>query len=482
MSNLEKYQLVVGLEVHAQLSTKSKLFCADDTSFGSAPNTQVSPISLAHPGTLPKLNQKAVELAVKLGIALHCEIESFNYFARKNYFYPDLPKGYQISQHTAPICKGGTVLIDSQEGMKNIQLNRIHIEEDAGKSIHDVDNDYTLIDLNRAGTPLVEIVTEPVIHSAEDAFLFLTELRKTLRWLDVCDGNMEEGSMRCDANISIRLKGDLTLGKRVEVKNLNSIRNVKRAIDIEFERLVALTENKESITQETRSYDADNNSTFSLRTKEDAEDYRYFPEPDLPPFIITQTYIDDIKSSMPALPYQVKNKYINEYGLSDYDASVICSDKEDVLFFESIIKYSQDFKAVANWMLGPLKYYCNENGIGFSAFPLSAELIADLISLTSSGKLSFNNASGKVLQALIVNPNQSANEAASALNLIQESDSSELMKWIEQVIIDMPEKVKEYKSGKKGLIGLFSGEVKKRSKGKADMQLVNQLLQEKLNQ
>jgi len=482
LSIFEKYQLVVGLEVHAQLSTKSKLFCADDTSFGSAPNTQVSPISLAHPGTLPKLNQKAVELAVKLGIALNCEIESYNYFARKNYFYPDLPKGYQISQHTAPICKGGTVSITSQEGIKNIQLNRIHIEEDAGKSIHDADDNYTLIDLNRAGTPLVEIVTEPVIHSAEDAFLFLTELRKTLRWLDVCDGNMEEGSMRCDANISIRLKGDLTLGKRVEVKNLNSIRNVKRAIDIEFERLVTLTENNESFTQETRSYDADNNSTFSLRTKEDAEDYRYFPEPDLPPFIITQTYIDDIKSSMPALPNQVKSKYINEFGLSDYDASVICSDKEDVLFFESVIKYSQDFKSVANWMLGPLKYYCNENGIGFSAFPLSHELIAELIALTSSGKLSFNNASGKVLQALITNPNQKANEAASALNLIQESDSSELMKWIEQVINDMPEKVKEYKSGKKGLIGLFSGEVKKRSKGKADMQLVNQLLQEKLNQ
>lgn len=482
MSIFEKYQLVVGLEVHAQLSTKSKLFCADDSSFGSPPNTQVSPISLAHPGTLPKLNQKAVELAVKLGIALNCEIESYNYFARKNYFYPDLPKGFQISQHTAPICKGGTISITSQEGIKNIQLNRIHIEEDAGKSIHDADDNYTLIDLNRAGTPLVEIVTEPVIHSAEDAFLFLTELRKTLRWLDVCDGNMEEGSMRCDANISIRLKGDLTLGKRVEVKNLNSIRNVKRAIDIEFERLVTLTENNESFTQETRSYDADNNSTFSLRTKEDAEDYRYFPEPDLPPFMITQTYIDDITSSMPALPNQVKSKYINEFGLSDYDASVICSDKEDVLFFESVIKYSQDFKSVANWMLGPLKYYCNENGIGFSAFPLSHESIAELIALTSSGKLSFNNASGKVLQALITNPNQKANEAASALNLIQESDSSELMKWIEQVINDMPEKVKEYKSGKKGLIGLFSGEVKKRSKGKADMQLVNQLLQEKLNQ
>lgn len=472
----------MGLEVHAQLSTKSKLFCADDTSFGSAPNTQVSPISLAHPGTLPKLNKKAVELAVKLGIALHCEIELYNYFARKNYFYPDLPKGFQISQHTAPICKGGSVSITSQEGIKNIILNRIHIEEDAGKSIHDVDSNYSLIDLNRAGTPLVEIVTEPCIQSAEDAFLFLTELRKTLRWLDVCDGNMEEGSMRCDANISVRLKGDSALGKRVEVKNLNSIRNVKRAIDIEFERLVDLTENKESITQETRSYDADNNSTFSLRTKEDAEDYRYFPEPDLPPFIITQAYIDDIKSTMPALSNQVKNKYINEFGLSDYDASVICSDKDDVFFFESVIKYSQDFKAVANWMLGPLKYYCNENGIGFSAFPLSHKAIAELIALTSSGKLSFNNASGKVLQALIINPNQTANEAATVLNLIQESDSSELMKWIEQVINDMPEKVNEFKSGKKGLIGLFSGEVKKRSKGKADMQLVNQLLQEKLNQ
>lgn len=468
--------MVVGLEVHAQLSTKSKLFCADGTSFGSFPNTQVSPISLAHPGTLPKLNQKAVELAVKLGIALQCEIETYNFFARKNYFYPDLPKGYQISQHTAPICKGGKVLIVSKDGLKNIQLNRIHIEEDAGKSIHDADRNYSLIDLNRAGTPLVEIVTEPMIHSADDAFLFLTELRKTLRWLDVCDGNMEEGSMRCDANISIRLKGDDKLGKRVEVKNLNSIRHVKRAIDIEFERLVALIENNESITQETRSYDADNNVTFSLRTKEDAEDYRYFPEPDLPPFIITQTYIDDITSKMPTLPYQVKSKYIHEFGLSDYDASMICSDKEDVLFFESVIKYSQDFKAVANWMLGPLKYYCNENRIAFSKFPISSELIADLITLTSSGKLSFNNASGKVLQALITNPHQSAYEAASNLNLIQESDESEVIKWIEEVVNNMPEKVNEYKSGKKGLIGLFSGEVKRRSKGKADMQLVNQLL------
>jgi len=482
LSTTDKYELVVGLEIHAQLSAKSKLFCGDDTLFGSAPNTQVSPVSLAHPGTLPRLNQKAIELAVRLGVALDCKIESYNYFARKNYFYPDLPKGYQISQHTAPICKGGSLAIVSQNGIKNIELNRIHIEEDAGKSIHDADEHFTLIDLNRAGTPLVEIVTEPVIHSAEDAFSFLTALRKTLRWLEVCDGNMEEGSMRCDANISIRQKGDCTLGKRVEVKNLNSIRNVKRAIEIEFERLVTLTENNQPIVQETRSYDADKNVTFSLRTKEDAEDYRYFPEPDLPPFIITKDYIEDIASTMPELPDQVKTRYINEFGLSEYDASVICSDKEDVIFFESLIKCTREYKAVANWMLGPLKYYCNEKNISFSNFPLPERLIAELIDLTVSGKLSFSNASGKVLQALIADPSQTAVATATSMNLIQESNSDELSKWVEEVMAAMPEKVIEYKSGKKGLIGLFSGEVKKRSKGKADMQLVNALLLQKLNQ
>ena len=285
--NPDKYQVVIGLEVHAQLLTKTKLFCADSTTFGSEPNTQVSPISLAHPGTLPKMNKHAIELAVKLGLALHCEIERHNYFARKNYFYPDLPKGYQVSQHTAPICKGGYLSITTAEIQTNIQLNRIHLEEDAGKSIHDIDADYTCIDLNRAGVPLLEIVTEPCIHSAEEAFVFLTELRKIVRWLNVCDGNMEEGSMRCDANISIRLKGETILGKRVEVKNLNSIRNVKKAIEIEQERLIALTEKNEPVIQETRSFDADNNITFSLRSKEEADDYRYFPEPDLPPFSVS---------------------------------------------------------------------------------------------------------------------------------------------------------------------------------------------------
>ena len=478
--NTDKYELVVGLEVHAQLQTKSKLFCTDSTAFGAEPNTQVSPVSLAHPGTLPKMNSKAIELAVKLGLALHCTIERNNYFARKNYFYPDLPKGYQVSQHTAPVCKGGYVSIISADTTKNIQLNRIHLEEDAGKSLHDIDPEYTCIDLNRAGIPLLEIVTEPCIHSAADAFSFLTELRKTVRWLAVCDGNMEEGSMRCDANISIRLKGESALGKRVEVKNLNSIRNVKKAIEIEQERLIALAENNEAIIQETRSFDADRQITFSLRSKEDADDYRYFPEPDLPPFTISDAYIDSVRNYMPVLPEQLKNKFINDYALPANDAAIICHDKEEAHFFESLAKLTSNKKAAANWLLGPIKSYCNENNITINSFPLNAEAIASLIDLTESGQVNFNNASAKIMQELIRNPSSSAAEIAVSLNLVQEKNESSIEKWVDEVLASMPEKVKEYKNGKKGLIGLFAGEVKKQSKGKADMALVNKLLSEKL--
>lgn len=476
-----KYQVVIGLEVHAQLLTNSKLFCSDSTAFGASPNTQVSPVSLAHPGTLPVMNKKAIELAIKLGLALHCDIERFNYFARKNYFYPDLPKGYQVSQHTAPICKQGYVKIKSGDNEKNVALNRIHIEEDAGKSIHDADEQYTCIDLNRAGVPLLEIVTEPCIHSADEAFAFLTELRKIVRWLNVCDGNMEEGSMRCDANISIRLMGDEKLGKRVEVKNLNSIRNVKKAIEIEVERLINITEKGATIIQETRSFDADNNTTFSLRSKEEADDYRYFPEPDLPPFTVTDKMINDVASSMPMMPDQLKEKYVAEYGLTGYDAATICNDKEDVEFFESLIQHTAHYKAAANWLLGPLKFYCNEKGISIATFPLPTVTIADLITLTESGQVNFNNASTKILSSLIENPSSSPLQTAQQLNLIQESNEDAVTAWVDTVITSMPEKVKEFKSGKKGLIGLFAGEVKKISKGKADMQLVNKLLAEKLN-
>ena len=291
MDIFETYELVIGLEVHAQLKTESKLFCGDSTAFGAPPNTHVSPITLAHPGTLPRINEKAISYAIKMGLACHCSIARYNYFARKNYFYPDLPKGYQVSQHTTPICAGGQVPIIIDGSEKIIRLNRIHLEEDAGKSIHDADPDFTCVDYNRAGTPLIEIVTEPDLRSADEAFAYVTEVRKLVRYLDICDGNMEEGSLRCDANVSVRKRGDTKLGTKVEVKNLNSIRNVKRAIEVEAARLVSILESGGTVVQETRSYDANNNTTFATREKEDADDYRYFPEPDLAPFQLEEDFI-----------------------------------------------------------------------------------------------------------------------------------------------------------------------------------------------
>lgn len=477
----EKYEVVVGLEVHAQLLTSSKLFCGDAASFGAAPNTHISPITLAHPGTLPKMNKKAIEYAIKLGLALNCEIEQQNYFARKNYFYPDLPKGYQISQHTTPICKNGQVPIRVGDAVRNIRLNRIHIEEDAGKSLHDVDENYTAIDLNRAGVPLLEIVSEPDIHSSDEAFAYVTALRKLVRWLNICDGNMEEGSMRCDANISIRLKGETKLGTRVEVKNLNSIRNVKRAIDLEVDRLIDIVESGGIIKQETRSYDADNNTTFALRSKEEADDYRYFPDPDLTPFNITDEYLNEIKASLPALPETLEQKYQQVFQLPVYDAQFICSDKSTVEYFESIIKHTSNYKAAANWMMGPVKSFLNDHGIEITEFKLSPENVADLIKLVDDGKVNFSVASTKIFQALMQHPAKNALQIATEQNLLQESDSGAVEAWVSEAISKMPDKVNEYKKGKKGLIGLFAGEVKKISKGKADMQIVNKLLAEKLN-
>lgn len=472
---------MIGLEVHTQLLTQSKLFCGDSAAFSTDPNTHISPITLAHPGTLPKMNAKAIEYAIKLGLALHCEIEQHNYFARKNYFYPDLPKGYQVSQHTTPICKNGLVPIKVNGTERNIRLNRIHMEEDAGKSLHDVDENYTSIDLNRAGVPLLEIVSEPDMHSSEEAFAYITELRKMVTWLGICDGNMEEGSMRCDANISIRLKGETKLGTRVEVKNLNSIRNVKRAIDVEVERLIGLVENGQPIIQETRSYDADNNSTFSLRTKEDADDYRYFPEPDLAPFYITDDYLVKIKNELPVLPNDLKSRYMNDLKLSDYDAAVLCDDKDQAAYFEAVIKHTGNYKAVANWLLGPVKSHLNDHGIAYNTFSLPAEKLASLIELVEKGVLNFGIASSRVFPVLLAGPEKEPVQIATELNLVQETDTGSIEQWVDEAIAKMPDKVKQYQSGKKGLIGLFAGEVKKLSKGKADMQLVNTMLEKKLN-
>lgn len=480
MSWNDKYEAVIGLEVHAQLATSSKLFCGDSTAFGAAPNTHISPITMGHPGTLPKTNQKAVEYAIRMGLACGCEIEKDNYFARKNYFYPDLPKGYQISQHTTPICKGGYVTIQTPTGERKVQLNRIHMEEDAGKSIHDLDEAFTCIDLNRAGTPLVEIVTEPDLFSADEAWQYVTEVRRLVRWIGICDGNMEEGSLRCDANVSIRLKGETKLGTKVEVKNLNSIRNVKKAIEYEIERMVALVEKGGTVQQQTRSFDATTDTTFAIRDKEEANDYRYFPDPDLAPFHLTDEFIQTVQSALPALPAELKKQYQTNYGLSAYDAGQLCDEKETADYFTAAISHTQQYKAVANWMLGPLRQYLNENGSSFSALTLSAERLAELIKMVEDGKVNFSVASSKLLPALL-NGEGSPMAIAEKLNLLQVSDSNELETWVNGALESMPDKVAEYKKGKKGLIGLFVGEVKKRSQGKADPKIVTQLLEQKLN-
>ena len=479
MSDFEKYEAVIGLEVHAQLQTASKLFSGDSTTFGAEPNTHISPITLGHPGTLPKINKKAIEYAVKMGLVCHCEINNFNYFARKNYFYPDLPKGYQVSQHTTPICKGGYVTIRTSTGERNVQLNRIHLEEDAGKSIHDADENYTCIDYNRAGVPLIEIVTEPDMNSAEEAFQYVSEIRKMVRWIDVCDGNMEEGSLRCDANVSVRLKGETTLGTKVEVKNLNSIRNVKKAIEYEIERLISLKEKGEKIIQQTRSFDADTDTTFAIRDKEEANDYRYFPEPDLSPMHLTKEYVANIQSKFPSLPNELFSKY-QSLGLSEYDSRQLSEEKATADYFEKAMQFSNNYKAIANWMTGPLRQVINDQHISFSLLTVSPESLVQLITIIDEGKVNFSVASLKILPELLQNPSRKPLEIATELNLIQVSESDDIEQWVNEVIDKMPDKVAEYKKGKKGLIGLFVGEVKKISKGKADPKITTQLLEEKL--
>ncbi len=481
MTSSKQYEAVIGLEVHAQLATNSKLFCSDATTYGASPNTQISPITMGHPGSLPKTNKKAVEFAIKMGLACGSTIVKENYFARKNYFYPDLPKGYQISQHTTPICAGGKVQIKAEGQKRFVQLNRIHLEEDAGKSIHDIDPTHTLIDLNRAGTPLIEIVTEPDLYSAEEAFAYVTEIRKLVQWLGICDGNMEEGSLRCDANVSVRLKGEKKLGTRVEVKNLNSIRNVKKAIEFEITRLIEILESGGTITQQTRSFDASNDTTFAIRDKEEANDYRYFPDPDLAPFVLSETYIDAIKTGLPILPDALEEKLMKQYQLNSYDATQICESLNTVKYFEATAKHTTNYKSVANWMLGPIKSYLNEVGLEFVSIALEPATLADLIKLIDAGQLNFSVAASKILPQLIDGTKTDVLAVANDLNLLQVNDEAALEAWIDAAIASMPDKVIEYQKGKKGLIGLFIGAVKKISKGQADPNKVSELLIQKLN-
>lgn len=483
MTDLEqKYQLVIGLEVHAQLATATKLFCGDSAAFGGDPNTHISPITLAYPGTLPKLNRKAVEYAIRMGLACHCRISSKSWFARKHYFYPDLPKGYQTSQHINNICQGGGVKIWVGGLERTVALHHIHLEEDAGKSIHDADPDKTAIDHNRAGVPLIEIVSEPDLFSADEAYAYVTEIRKLVRFLGICDGNMEEGSLRCDANISIRPRGATKLGTRVEVKNLNSIRNVKRAIEFEAKRMMEMAERGEEIEQQTRSFDAETGTTFALRSKEEANDYRYFPDPDLPPFIITQQQLDQIIAAMPELPETVQQRFIGQYQLPAYDARLLSEEKELVDYFEAVVQHNQDYKSTANWLLGPVKAWLNEKALPLEKFPLQPQQLAKLVTLVASGKISFSSASSRLLPRLLEQPDADPAELASSLNLLQTAGTGEIEQWIAEVLGRMPEKVAEYRKGKKGLIGLFMGEVKKISKGKADPKMTTTLLEQKLNE
>ena len=477
----DKYEAVIGLEIHAQLQTNTKAYSADRNEYGATPNTNVSVITLGHPGTLPKYNKKGVNFAIKMGLACESEITRDMIFARKNYFYPDLPKGYQITQDKTPICTGGFVQIKDDEGnKKDIELTRIHLEEDAGKSIHDLDPYNTLIDLNRAGVPLIEIVTEPQIKSSQEAYNYVSEVRKLVRYLDICDGNMEEGSLRCDANVSVMLKGSDTFGNRTEVKNMNSIRNVQRAIEFEIKRQIDLIEQGETIVTETRSFNAANNSTISMRSKEAANDYRYFPEPDLQPINVTQDYIDKVNELMPPLPNFLLNKYINELNLSEYDAQVLTDDKDIALYFEEVIKNTKNYKSASNWVTVNIKSFLNDKAIEIKEFTVSPVKISDLIELIDSGKISNSVASQKVFPILIENPEKSPLKIAEENNLIQNSNQDEISALITKAIEKYPDKVAEYKSGKKGLLGLFMGEVMKLSQGKADPKIANQQLREQL--
>lgn len=477
-----KYTVVVGLEVHAQLLTSSKIFAADSTLFGDAPNTNISVITLGHPGTLPKLNKKVVEYAIRMGLACHCEISRYNIFDRKNYFYPDLPKGYQITQDKTPICGGGYIPVKLSSGeQKTIRLNRIHLEEDAGKSMHLEGEPETLVDFNRAGVPLIEVVTEPDIRGSEEAYVLLTEIRKLVRYLDICDGNMEEGSLRCDANVSVMPCGSKEYGKKVEVKNMNSIRNVQRAIDYEAERQILELEKGHTISSETRTFDATTGTTAAIRTKEELNDYRYFPEPDLSPFVVSDEWLEEIRASMPSLPYELHQKFVQEYQLPEYDADVLTDTKEIAFYFDALCSKTRHYKAASNWMMGPVKSYLNESGVAMDQFPLQPEQLTELIELVATEKVSFAIASQKAFPYMLEHPQKSAIQAMEELNLKQDSSTDSIKPLIEEVLAEFPQKVQEYKNGKKGLLGMFMGEVMKRSKGKANPKVANELLRKELS-
>ena len=476
---MQQYETVIGLEVHVQLNTVSKIFCADDTTFGGAPNSHISAISLAHPGTLPRLNRQVVESAVKLGLALGCRINQHSIFDRKNYFYPDLPKGYQITQDKQPVCIGGSVKI----GERTVRIHHIHMEEDAGKSIHDQDPNDTLIDLNRAGVPLLEIVTEPDLRSAAETAAFMEEIRRMVRWVGVSDGNMEEGSMRCDVNISVRKAGAEKFGQRCEIKNVNSMRFARKAIEFESERQIGVLENGGTVDQQTRGFDPATGATYPQRDKEDAHDYRYFPEPDLPPVLLTDQHLANIKNEMPELPAAIFERFTGVLQLSEYDAQQLTQERETANWFSDLTQNTTPAAAknLANLVINKLLPWSVQEGKALSDCPVPQVSWHTFVALIESGKISASAAYQRLFPALLEAPPADPEQLANDLQLIQSADTDFLDGIVNDVLSRFPDKVTEYQKGKKGLIGMFMGEVMKLAKGKADPKATQKILEERLN-
>jgi aspartyl-tRNA(Asn)/glutamyl-tRNA(Gln) amidotransferase subunit B len=478
----KKFEMVIGLEVHAHLMTESKMFCGCSTRFGAEPNTQVCPICLGMPGVLPVPNIKAVELAVRTALAVHCTANERSIFARKNYFYPDLPKGYQISQFEEPLSEHGWIDIESEDGIRRrIRIRRIHLEEDAGKSIHDesfVGMNESLIDLNRCGVPLIEIVTEPDIRSPREAYLILVKIRQILRWLGICDGNMEEGSLRCDANISLRPVGSESLGTKTELKNMNSFRGVEKALEAEAERQTRLLENGDSVIQETLLWDEKENAVIVMREKEESHDYRYFPDPDLVPLIVNQSRADAILSSLPEMPEERKQRWIDEHKLPEYNASILTEDIQIAEYFEELANETGDYKQASNWVMGEVLRVLKENRWDIDHLPVRPKQLAEIIRMVKKGMIS-NTAGKKVFDEVILSGG-SPIQVIESLGLGQISDEEKTKEIVDQVIRENPVEVEKWISGKDRVFGFLIGRVMKAAKGKANPEQVNHLLKKKL--
>ncbi len=473
-----QYEAVIGLEIHAQLLTESKMFCGCSTKFGSEPNTQTCPVCIGMPGVLPVANKKAIECVIKTGLAVNCKIAPFSRFARKNYFYPDLPKGYQISQYEFPICEQGLVKIIINGSTKKIGLTRIHLEEDAGKNIHEGAGSYSFVDLNRAGTPLMEIVSEPDIRSPQEAAEFVKKLRAIVRYLGVCDGNMEQGSLRCDANVSVRPVGQEELGTKTEIKNMNSFKYVEKALDYEIKRQIKILNEGGRIIQETRLWDSNRGITESMRSKEEAHDYRYFPDPDLVPVEVDGLWIDELKKQIVELPDSRRQRFISQYGLPEQDADLLTSERSIAEWFEQAVKLGGDPKAVSNWMMGELMRLLNEENKLIEECALKPEHLVGLLTLIDKGVIS-----GKIAKTVfeeMYKTGEDADRIVKEKGLVQVSDESEIEKVLDEILVKNPKEFERFKAGEEKLLGFFAGQVMKATKGKANPKIVNELLKKKL--